>query len=618
MFVLGTAGHVDHGKSSLIQALTGIHPDRLREEQERGMTIELGFAWMTLPSGREVSIVDVPGHVRFVRHMLAGIGAVDLALLVVAADEGVMPQTREHLAILDLLEVRHAVVALTKVDLVEPDWADLVAEEVREALAPTSLAGAPVVPVSSVTGEGLEALRATLDAALEAVPEPPDIGRPRLGIDRAFTMSGFGTVVTGTLLDGRLAVGDTVELIPGRRTARVRGLQTHRRDVTEAQPGTRVAVNLAGVDTDEVARGQVLARPGRMTEVRAFDAHVRVLEGQSLRHNLRVAVHVGSTEVYARARVLGGDAVEGPEDGWAQFILAEPIAATAGDLFVFRVSDETLGGGRIVDLNPGRHRRTNPAVLAHLATIAEGTPESRLLAALERLEPTTAATLAGAVELDRTEALRVTEALVAEGAVRALPAGAEPLLITAARLDALRADTTRRLAAYHAAHPLRFVMPREELRSGLGLGAREFGPILDGLGAAVLARGDGVALAEWAPAPTAAQHAAIEAAAGAIAAGGLQPPRLTLEPEIQAYLEAAGRIVDCGDGVLLAADAFAGARERIVRALGARGSLTLAEARDLLDTNRRNTQAILETLDRLGVTRRQGETRVLRGGEAQT
>lgn len=618
MFVLGTAGHVDHGKSSLIQALTGIHPDRLREEQERGMTIELGFAWMTLPSGREVSIVDVPGHVRFVRHMLAGIGAVDLALLVVAADEGVMPQTREHLAILDLLDVRHAVVALTKVDLVEPDWADLVAEEVREALAPTSLAGAPVVPVSSVTGQGLEALRATLDAALEGVPEPRDIGRPRLGIDRAFTMPGFGTVVTGTLLDGRLAVGDTVELTPGRRTARVRGLQTHRRDVMEAQPGTRVAVNLAGVDTDEVARGQVLARPGRMTEVRAFDARVRVLEGQSLRHNLRVAVHVGSTEVHARARVLGGDTVEGSAEGWAQFILAEPIAATAGDLFVFRVSDETLGGGRIVDLNPGRHRRTDPAVLARLGAIAEGTPESRLLAALERLEPTTAATLAGAVELDRAEALRVAESLVAEGAVRALPAGGEPLLITTARLDALRADASRRLAAYHATHPLRFVMPREELRSGLGLGAREFGPILDGLGAAVSARGDGVALSEWTPAPTPAQQTVIESAVSAIASGGLQPPRLMLEPEIHAYLEASGRIVDCGDGVLLSADAFAGARERIVAALGERGSLTLAEARDLLDTNRRNTQAILETLDRLAVTRRQGETRVLRGGEAQT
>src|SRR5690606_5675701 len=256
MFVIGTAGHVDHGKSSLIQALTGINPDRLREERERGLTIELGFAWLTLPSGREVSIVDVPGHVRFVRHMLAGIGAVDLALLVIAADEGIMPQTREHLEILDLLEVTHGIVALTKCDLVEDDWADLVEEEVREALAATSLAAAPIVRVSSTTGAGLDELRATLDRALEAVPDPSDIGRPRLGVDRVFTMSGFGTVVTGTLLDGRLHVGDTLEAAPGGPAARIRGLQTHRHVVDEAHPGTRVAVNLAGVATEDLRRGQ--------------------------------------------------------------------------------------------------------------------------------------------------------------------------------------------------------------------------------------------------------------------------------------------------------------------------------------------------------------------------
>lgn len=619
MFVLGTAGHVDHGKSSLIQALTGIHPDRLREEQERGMTIALGFAWMTLPSGREVSIVDVPGHVRFVRHMLAGIGAVDLALLVVAADEGVMPQTREHLAILDLLEVRHAVVALTKADLVDTDWTDLVAEEVREALAGTSLAGAPVVAVSSATGAGLDELRATIDAALDTVPEPHDIGRPRLGIDRAFTMSGFGTVVTGTLLDGRLAVGDTVEVAPGRRSARIRGLQTHRHDVPEAQPGTRVAVNLAGLDTDEVSRGQVLARPGRMTEVRAFDARVRVLDGQALRHNLRVAVHAGSAEAHARARVLGGgvlggDTIDGPGEGWVQFILAEPIAVTAGDLFVVRVSDETVGGGRIVDLNPPRHRRTSPAVIERLATLAAGTPESRLLAALERLEPATAAAVAGAVELDRAEAAQTIEALIAEGIVRSFGgAGMDALLMTSARLDALRADATRRLHAYHAAHPLRVTMPREELRSGLALPARGWTAILDGLAPDVQAHGDGVAAAGWTPSPSAAQQSAIDAAVAALEAGGLQPPRLTLDAEIEGYLEATGTILDCGDGVLLHAPAFERARAALTAAMRERGSLTLAEARDLLDTNRRNTQAILETLDRLGVTRRQGEARVLRG-----
>ncbi|MDA0302612.1 MAG: selenocysteine-specific translation elongation factor, partial [Chloroflexi bacterium] len=277
MFVIGTAGHVDHGKSALIHALTGTHPDRLREEQERGMTIELGFAWMTLPSGREVSIVDVPGHVRFVRHMLAGISAVDLALVVIAADEGVMPQTREHLEILHLLEVRNAVVVLTKCDLVGDDWADLMEEEVRAFLADSLIAAAPFARVSNVTGAGIDDLRAAIDVALDATVEPRDIGRPRLGIDRVFTMTGFGTVVTGTLLDGRLRAGDTVEVAPGGPTARIRGLQTHRHEVPEAVPGTRVAVNLAGVAVEEIARGQVLAPVGRLAPVKAFDALLHVL-----------------------------------------------------------------------------------------------------------------------------------------------------------------------------------------------------------------------------------------------------------------------------------------------------------------------------------------------------
>jgi selenocysteine-specific elongation factor len=273
VFVVGTAGHVDHGKSALVEALTGTHPDRLREERERGLTIELGFAWLTLPSGREVSVVDVPGHVRFVRHMLAGVGAIDLALVVVAADEGIMPQTREHLEILDLLEVPRGVVALTKCDLVDDEeWLALVEEEVTELLAPTRLAGAPLVRVSSVAGSGIEELTATIDAALAEAPPPRDIGRPRLGVDRVFTMSGFGTVVTGTLLDGRLHVGDAVEAVPGGSQARIRGLQTHRHELQEAEPGSRVAVNLAGMATERLRRGQVLAPPGRLASARTLDA----------------------------------------------------------------------------------------------------------------------------------------------------------------------------------------------------------------------------------------------------------------------------------------------------------------------------------------------------------
>ncbi|MGN6758203.1 MAG: selenocysteine-specific translation elongation factor [Thermomicrobiales bacterium] len=251
MYVVGTAGHVDHGKSTLVKALTGIDPDRLREERERAMTIDLGFAWLTLPSGREVSIVDVPGHERFIKNMLAGVGGIDAALLIVAADEGPMPQTAEHLAILDLLGVARGLVVLTKRDLVDDDWLALVREETRERLAGTTLAEAPLVAVSATTGAGLDELRAALDRLLDETPERGVTGAPRLPIDRVFTISGFGTVVTGTLSDGVLAVGQEVAILPADKRGRIRGLQSHRAKVSEAQPGSRVAVNLSGLAVDE-------------------------------------------------------------------------------------------------------------------------------------------------------------------------------------------------------------------------------------------------------------------------------------------------------------------------------------------------------------------------------
>ncbi len=627
MFVIGTAGHVDHGKSALIQALTGTNPDRLREEQERGMTIELGFAWMTLPSGHEVSIVDVPGHVRFVRHMLAGISAVDLALIVIAVDEGIMPQTREHMEILDLLEVRNAVVVLTKCDLVDNDWADLMEEEVRAFLADTRIADAPYVRVSSVTGAGLDDLRAAIGVALGEATEPRDIGRPRLGIDRVFTMPGFGTVATGTLLDGRLRVGDMVEVTPGGPTARIRGLQTHRQEVQHALPGTRVAANLAGVAVEDIGRGQVLAPPGRITAVRAFDALVHALPGRAVRHNLRVSVHVGSAEVQGRVRVLGttfpGEAVEAHRDeiagdtsGWGQVILAAPIAAVPGDLFVLRLSDETVGGGRIVEVNPPRHRRHHTATLERLEAQATGTPTSRIIAALERREPATAAVLRAAVEISAEDFDAAIATLLEAGAAHVLPAPTgDALLLTHGGLERLRDQVAHTLAAFLAAHPLRWAVPREEVRGALHLPSREFAAILGGLAPAVETRGDGVAEADWTPSPTPQQQTEIDRVDRALREGGTQPPRLTIDAETLAYLEGptdeARRVVNCGDGTLLARDAYEEVRRIITALLQDEHELTLAEARDALGTNRRAAQAILEQLDRDNVTRRHGDTRVL-------
>ncbi|HBA91246.1 MAG TPA: selenocysteine-specific translation elongation factor, partial [Anaerolineaceae bacterium] len=262
MHVIGTAGHVDHGKSTLIAALTGVHPDRLREEREREMTIDLGFGWLPLPNGETVGIVDVPGHRDFIENMLAGVGGIDAALFVVAADEGVMPQTREHLSILDLLQIERGIVVLTKIDLApDIDWLDLVEADVRDALKGTVLAEAPLIRVSARTGAGLDDLKAALSAILEETPSRPDLGRPRLPVDRVFTMSGFGTVVTGTLVDGSLRVGDELEILPSGLRGRVRGLQTHRQKEDQAAPGSRTAVNVSGLNVDQIQRGEVLTHP---------------------------------------------------------------------------------------------------------------------------------------------------------------------------------------------------------------------------------------------------------------------------------------------------------------------------------------------------------------------
>ncbi len=613
MYVIGTAGHVDHGKSALVEALTGIHPDRLREERERGLTIELGFAWMTLPSGREVSIVDVPGHVRFVRHMLAGVGSIDLALLVVAADEGVMPQTREHLDILDLLELRRGVVALTKVDLVEEEeWADLVEEELRELLADTSLAGSPIVRTSAVSGAGLDELRATLDEALAATPEPRDVGRPRFGIDRVFTMAGFGTVVTGTLLGGRLRSGEAVEAVPGGPEARIRGLQTHQQTLDEALPGTRVAVNLAGVSTDQLSRGQVLARPGELRPATTIDVRVRALAERGLKHNLRVTVHLGAAETQGRLRVLGADEVPAGAEGWCQIQLAPALAASPGDLFVLRVSDQTVGGGRVLEVNAGRRRRSDPAVVERLRRLAEGSPEGETLAALEGVEPATLARLAAAADLDGDALEAALEALIAAGDAVALehPDGT-PRYVSAAGLARLRTRIERALEDYERAHPLRIAMPAGELRARVRLEPDALAALLGALAPQIEARGAGVARAAWSPQPTAAQRRAAKEAIAALDTAGLSPPRLDLDPELLGYLAAGSQVVDCGDGVVFASERFAEAREAIVALIAREGSVTLAGARDALGTNRRTAQALLERLDRDGVTTRRGDERLL-------
>ncbi len=610
-FVVGTAGHIDHGKSTLIQALTGIDPDRLEEEKRRGMTIDLGFAYLTLPSGRLAGIVDVPGHARFIRNMLAGVHGLDAVLLVVAADEGVMPQTVEHLEIVDLLEIRHGLAVVTKVDLVEPDWLELVVAELAETLAPTSLAGAEILPVSAVTGQGLDDLKRRLDDLLAGTPQREDRRRPRLPVDRVFTIGGFGTVVTGTLVDGSLNVGEEVELQPSARRVRVRGLQQHNRKVDAAQPGSRVAANLVGVEKEDLHRGEVLARPGTVTVTRRVDAAVRVLRDspRPLRHGAQVLLHTGTAEVSARAIVLASDEIQPGGTGWVQLYLGRPVAVAAGDRFVLRLPtpSATVAGGSFADVSPRRHPRHDERVRESLERRAAGEVLQEELRKYPRgitAQALLRATLAEDADVSRLEARRAGQWLFAPEA-----------------WAALQARSRSALEEYHRAHPLRAGMPREELKSRLGLAPATFGPVLAALaGDGVLAdRGGELALPD--------HRVEIDPAAGGPAGRLLEllqaqpfaPPSLPeamraagASAEVVRALAQRGELVRLSEDVAFTRAAFDSAVALVREVMAAEGSVTVATLRDRMGASRRPVLALLEHLDAQRVTRRVGDARVLR------
>jgi len=624
MHVIGTAGHIDHGKSTLVHALTGIDPDRLQEEKRRGMTIELGFAWLRLPSGREASVVDVPGHERFIRQMLAGSGGVDVALLVVAADEGVMPQTREHLQILDLLGVSRGVVALTKRDLVDEEWLELVRDDVRATLEGTTLAGAPIIPCAATTGAGLDDVRAALDTALDQALEHPDRRRPHLPVDRVFTLAGFGTVVTGTLLDGSLAVGQEVELSPQGRRARIRGLQAHKTKLERAQPGGRVAVNLAGVSTEEVARGDVVALPGAIPPAVRLDVRLRAVSDLAapLTHNMPVTVHTGAAEVAGRLGLLDRAELEPGDEGWAQLRLAEPIAAARGARVVVRrpSPSATLAGGVIVDAQPVRHRRFVQRVLRHLEVAAAGTPEDRVLDALIALNPGAGAG-GGFLTLDEVAARANLPAPDVQGALDTVfSAGqarrAAPYWCAAATWDGVAERARAILAPYHTRYPLRRGLPAEELRTRLRLAPDVWEAVAPALEEASVVRlhGETISLTDHEPRFSPTQERAVAIVRETLAARPYTPPTLGELPGVDAALLESlverGELAPIAEGIYLGRAAYDEMLAVVLETIDREGSVTVAVLRDRFGTSRKYALALLERLDDERITRRVGDARV--------
>jgi len=614
MFVLGTAGHIDHGKSALVQALTGIDPDRLREEKERGMTIDLGFAWLKLPGGQEVGIVDVPGHERFVKNMLAGVGSIDLALLIVAANEGVMPQTREHLAILDLLGIQRGIVVITKKDLVDQEWLDLVKMDIEELIRPTTLSQAPIIAVSAVIREGLPELVAAIDKLLSFTEPKKDIGRPRLPIDRVFTIAGAGTIVTGTLIDGSLTVGQEVEIVPPGLKSRLRGLQTHKARLNTVTPGSRVAANLVGLATSDIHRGDVLTRPGWLVPTIQLSVELCLLSylRRPLLHNATVSFHTGAAETMAKVRLLEKERLEPGETGWAQLVLDKPVALVKGDHFIIRSPMETLGGGKIVDSHARRLRRFRPAAIESLKVKEKGTAEDVILALLEARQPLDILALLKEADLPESEARAAVESLVQQKKIIQIGQPENQRLFSAAGWERLTQEARTILQDYHSRFPARLGMPRVELASRLKL-SKQSAAVMERLLSDGVLNEEGlvVHLPTHHVQLTPAQQAKVDAFLKSLAQNPYSPPTDQLpEPDLLNLLIEWQQVVKVSESVVFSASAYDKMVERVLAHIKANGKITLAEVRDLFQTSRKYAQALIEYLDEKKITRRVGDERV--------
>ena len=627
MYIIGTAGHVDHGKSTLIEAITGTHPDRLREEREREMSIVLGFDTFQLPDGKNISIVDVPGHRDFIENMLSGIGSIDACLFVIAADEGVMPQTKEHLDILDLLEVKKGVIALTKVDLVDDsEWLDLVEIEIQELVSSTALKEAPVIRVSAKEKTGLNELLEGLSNVLAGQPPRIDFGRPRLSIDRFFLMAGFGSIVTGTLLDGPFKVGDEVTLLPSGKSGRIRGLQTHNEDAKEVGPGHRTAVNISGIDSKSIKRGDVVTHPGDYSPTRRLDVQFRYLGDidKPLSHDLETKLFLGADETLARVRLLGREILKPGETAWLQLEVEDPVVAMRGDRYILRrpSPSETLGGGIVLDPNPPyRHKRFDQDVLDHLETLSEGDPVDVLRQTISRAGVVLWDEVVEQSGMEKEAARESLNQLLEDGLVLMLgdsPVGSGFVTLRAS-WEEIKSNLVAKIKLYHQDYPLRPGMSREELKSQSGLTDTVYKQALEVLiqdgeitqqGPEILMKGFVI---EFPPGQIEIVNGLLEK----FAQNPILPPsvdgcRKEVGEEIYNALLSLKRLKQVSPEVVFTLETYQKMIGEIKEKLQDDGTITVAQARDHFGSSRKYILAFLEKLDAEGITVREGDVRKLK------
>lgn len=627
--IIGTAGHVDHGKTMLVKALTGLDTDRLKEERERGISIELGFAFLNLPGGRKAGIVDVPGHERFIKNMLAGVGGMDMVMLVIAADEGVMPQTREHLDIIQLLQVKHGVVVLTKIDMVDQDWMALVKEEVTGFLKDTVLEGAPLVEVSSVTGSGIDQLKQLLALMADKV-ESRSVGGPmRLPVDRVFSVTGFGTVVTGTLISGSAGVGDSVEIMPGRITSRIRNVHVHGQKVERAVAGQRAAVNVAGLEVEQISRGSVVAAVGYLKPTYRLDVRLHLLNtAKVLKNRARVRLYMGTAELFGRVILLQEDDLEPGKWTYAQLELEEKAVAVRGDRFVIRSYSpmRTIGGGSIIDTRPVKHKRFRKDVIEAIATKERGTPEELVQQMLKgKASMFTSGEIGAATGLNESEAGKTLKDLVHSGAVCHMEGEGTGYYSDGDLYRKWTQEVRAIIQGYHREYPLRQGYPKEELRSRKfsGLNSKQFQSLLQHMDSTGVIASGAVTLSDpgfrWEPGPELKEK--LDFVESNYRDSAMQPPPWNemaskagmdekLAPEALHFFIRKGILVKVTEDIYFHQAALDEAKDKVSNFFRSKGEITVGEARDLFGTSRKYALPLMEYFDREKITRRVGDVRV--------
>ncbi len=625
--VVGTAGHIDHGKSALVKALTGTDPDRLKEEKERGMTTDLGFAFL----GADITVIDVPGHERFVRHMLAGASTIDLVVLVVAADDGVMPQTREHFEICRLMGIRKGLVAINKADLVDDEWVEMVKLDVSEMVRGTFLEGAPMMAVSAITGRGVTELRQAIVELAKTVEAKPDRGVFRMPVDRNFSMKGFGTVVAGTVLSGHVHVGDTLELLPQKREVRVRGIQKHNQKLETLGLGERAALNLQGLERAAVVRGNVLATPGYYTPTTNFNAALYLLTSvdKPLRNLASLKLHIGTAEVMCRVALLDTKELAPGQDALVQVRAEEPVVCDWNDHYVIRTfaPQQTIGGGVVLEANPSKERRFDEDVVKRLKALRTGEAGSVLEQYLlkHKFDAKTLAQAAKDLALADADAKEMLGLLVTTSRARKLEFEGKEFLVHEKVVGEARAALVATLAQFHKDNPLRLGLKRPELRSKA---ARGFSPPLFGAVLAALLSENQVVL----------EDDRVRLASHQIKLGpvlqreydrldklfremGFSPPSFEealagvdkkVAQQVRVALLESGRLVDVGESIVLHRDAVALAEQKVRALFAQKPELTASEIRQELGTTRKYIIPLLNYLDSRGITQRKGEVRILR------